>query len=351
MKCRYLPRSRTHCQSTFIGTSLWAGGVTLLLALIAVRVQGQAPPPSVNAPTTAVVTNHHLWTNVVSVNNGLVEALINPTDGRVQQFRFVGDANGALWENAGLYGKAPNNGFGYNNFGGDKAWPSPQSAWGWPPPKGFDGRIDTVSFTNGIVALVTPVDSKYKIQVTRTIELPVNQPVMKITTTFERTAATSLTNYPLGIWIDCQAAVSSDSRCYVPVPSPSIFTGGYTTTGSSEFTAALPPDFTNTNGLISFGMPPTGNQKLGFDSGTLVLVGTNLDLRVDAPRIPGATYPDGNSSTEAYTAQGYIELEMLGPVAQLPVGGQMQFVTVYSLFRRTEPTTDAEAQKVLSWHY
>ena len=88
-----------------------------------------------------------------------------------------------------------------------------------------------------------------------------------------------------------------------------------------------------------------------FRASTLILVGTNLSLRVDAPRIPGAAYPAGGCSTEVYTAQGYFELEMLGPLAQLPVGGQMQFVTVYSLFRRTEPTPDAEAQKVLSWHY
>jgi hypothetical protein len=297
-----------------------------------------------------VVINYHYWTNVVSVNNGLVEAVVNPTDGRVQQFRFVGDTNGALWENADLFGMAPGNRFGYNNFGGDKAWPSPQSDWGWPPPMGFDGGINTVSITNGTVTLVTPVDSTYNIQVTRIIELPPNEPVMRITTIFQRTAATSLTNNPLGIWIDCQAATSSDSRCYVPVPSPSIFTGGYTTTGSSQFTDVLPPGFTDTNGLISFSMPPYGNEKLGFDSGTLVLVGTNLVLRVDAPRVLGATYPDGNSSTEAYTAQEYVELELLGPMAKLPVGGKMQFVTVYSLFHRTEATTDADAKKVLSWH-
>jgi hypothetical protein len=305
---------------------------------------------SVNAPNMAAVLKYHSWTNVVSINNGLVEALISPTDGRVQQFRFLGATNGALWENPALYGQAANNAVGYNNFGGDKAWPSPQSAWGWPPPTGFDGSTNTASFTNGVVTLVTPVDATYKIQTTRVIELLFNEPVMRITTTFQRTATSTKTG-ALGVWIDCQAVVTNTSRCYVPVPSPSIFSHGYTTNGSSYFTAALPPAFTNTNGLISFSMPATGDQKLGFDSGTLVLVGTNLDLRVDAPRVAGATYPDGNSSTEVYTDQGYFELELLGPLSTLPVGGQMKFVTVYSLFRRTEPTTDAEAQKVLSWQY
>ena len=73
---------------------------------------------------------------------------------------------------------------------------------------------------------------------------------------------------------------------------------------------------------------------------------------MDAPRVPGATYPDANSSTEVYTAgSSHFELEMLGPLATLPVGEEMEFITTHSLFRRTEPSPDAQAQKVLSWHY
>jgi hypothetical protein len=319
------------------------------LSTLALAVLFTLTPARAHAQT-AVVTNYHLWSNVVSVNNGLVEVLVNPTDGRVQQFRFVGDTDGAFWENPDLFGKTPGGGFRYENYGGDKAWPSPQSAWGWPPPKGFDGHTNSFSIANGTVTLVTSVDTRYKIQSTRTVELLPNQPVMRVTTTFERTAPTTLTNNPLGIWVDCQAAASAESRFYAPVPSPSIFPNGYTTNGSAQFTTVLPPQFTDANGLISFGMPPSGDQKLGFDGGTLVLVGTNLDLRMDAPRVPGADYPDGNSSTEGYTDQGYFELEMMGPLDKLPVGGKMQYVTLYTLFHRTEPTPDAEAKKVLAAH-
>ncbi len=153
------------------------------------------------------------------------------------------------------------------------------------------------------------------------------------------------------MWIDCQATVASDSRCYVPVPASSIFPNGYTTTGSAQFTAALPLGFTNANGLISFGVnSDPANHKVGFDGSTLALVGPSLSLRLDAPRVPGATYPDGNSSTEVYTAGAnhYFELEMLGPLAALPVGEKMEYVMTYRLFHRTEATTDAEAQKILS---
>src|SRR5450631_4110658 len=141
----------------------WTSGIVLLLWLAAASVQGQ----SVSAPVTAVVTNYHGWDNAVSLNNGVVEAIIVPTVGRVQQFRFAGDTNGALWENPRTLGRAPTGSGFYPKFGGDKAWPSPQSEWGWPPPKGFDGTVNTVSFTNGIVTLVTPVDAVYGIRTTR----------------------------------------------------------------------------------------------------------------------------------------------------------------------------------------
>jgi hypothetical protein len=44
----------------------------------------------------------------------------------------------------------------------------------------------------------------------------------------------------------------------------------------------------------------------------------------------------------------YVEFESLGPLSKLPVGGQMQFLTKYSLFNRTESDPDAEARKILN---
>ena len=59
----------------------------------------------VNAPNPAANTNYHSWANSVTINNGLVEAVIVPTIGRVQQFRFLGDTNNAFWEDPTLYGQ------------------------------------------------------------------------------------------------------------------------------------------------------------------------------------------------------------------------------------------------------
>ena len=74
----------------------------------------------------------------------------------------------------------------------------------------------------------------------------------------------------------------------------------------------LLPTFTNknTNGIISFSMPAQRRSEAGaFDGGTLVIVGTNLDLCADARRESRAQpIRMANSSTEVYTDQGYFEL-------------------------------------------
>ncbi len=173
-----LSRTVTAAKKTLLGS------IVLLLALAAANVQSQVSQGGLQAIAwvpagTAYTTNYHGWSNSVSINNGMVEAVIVPAVGRVQQFRFVGDTNGALWENPRTLGRAATGSGFYPNFGGDKAWPSPQSEWGWPPPKGFDGSVCTVSFTNGIVTLVTPVDATYGIRTTRIIELVPGEPEMR----------------------------------------------------------------------------------------------------------------------------------------------------------------------------
>jgi hypothetical protein len=304
----------------------------------------------VNPPNRAVVTNYHGWTNAVLLNNGLVEAVIVPNAGRVLQFRFLGTTNGPFWENLSMDGQTatPSSWNTEGAFGGDKAWPSPQSAWGWPPPVGFDGSPDQFEVTNGVVTLTTPVDSAYNIRTTRMVELAFDEPVMRITTVFQRVAATPRTNDQLGTWTITQA--QDPVRCFIPVRSPSVFLAGYHQLGSG-----LPAQFQNTNGLISFGRDPVASHKLGFDADSLVWVGTNVSLRIDAPRVlglPTTSYPDGGCSTEVYTNPGtnapYVEMECLAPLSLLPVGAQIQFLTTYTLFNRTEGHPEAEARKILS---
>ena len=116
----------------------------------------------------------------------------------------------------------------------------------------------------------------------------------------------------------------------------------------------LPTQYRNTNGFVSFTRDPASSHKLGFDSGTLLWIGTNQCLRIDCPRIAGAakaSYPDSGSSAEVYTNPNptpYVELELLGPMSKLPVGGRMELATTYKLFYRQETDPALEAQRLMS---
>src|SRR2546430_1617960 len=69
------------------------------------------------------------WSDSLVLSNGKVEAVVVPAVGRVMQFRFVGEDD-IFWENASLQGKSANPASQeWNNFGGDKTWPSPQADW------------------------------------------------------------------------------------------------------------------------------------------------------------------------------------------------------------------------------
>ena len=90
-------------------------------------------------PAQVVYADRPCW----RVSNGTVDVVVNPDTGRIVRYGFVGQGN-ILWENPRATEFAPNPG-DWKNWGGDKVWPWPQSAWptaigrGWPPPG--DGDI------------------------------------------------------------------------------------------------------------------------------------------------------------------------------------------------------------------
>jgi hypothetical protein len=304
-----------------------------------------------NLPTAVTVTNYHGWTNAILLANGRVEAVIVPEAGRVMQFRFAGSADGPFWENSKLYGK-PSSAANWSTtgaIGGDKSWPAPQSDWGagWPPPTGFDGTPYTSVITNGVVTITGPVDSGYKIQATRTIQLDSDQAVMRIHTIYRRFDAATRTN-PVSVWVITQ--VNDPVGIYLPVPSKSVFAPA----DYFQLGRGLPAQFTNANGLISLKRDPAAQRHLGFDADSLVWVGTNEAMRIDAPRVAGLSktdYPNGGCNTVVYGNNGteapYVELECFGPLTKLAAGQTVDFLTTYTLFHRTETNAETEARKVL----
>lgn len=278
-----------------------------------------------------------------------MEAVVVPAIGRVMQLRLVGELDGPFWENPALAARNavadPND---WSNFGGDKAWPSPQSDWdrlagrGWPPPAGFDGRPMEASIDeSAAVTLVSPIDAGYGIRVRRRIELSPDRPVMTVTTTYEKVAGGPL---EVAVWVITQLK----DPVVVSVPL------GKGSGQGSEFlpqSKELPSGLRVAGGLLSLTRDPRQNHKIGMRAATLVWVGAAELLRIDSALVAGAKYPDEGCSAEIYTNADpllYVELELLGPLARLEVGGKIERVSAYTLVRRADPDSKLEVARLLA---
>ena len=289
---------------------------------------------------------YHGWPESCRISNASVEAIVVPAIGRVMQFRLKGDRNGTFWENRDLDGKLHNPDCReWMNFGGEKCWPAPQSAWplqqgcDWPPPAAFDARaMESAEIERG-VTLTSPADPVYGIQVVRQLELDPSQPQLRIRTEYRKLQGSAVT---VGVWSIAQ--MREPERVFAPLPEESKFPDGYVLLMEDE-----PAQFKITGRLLSLARHPQSFVKLGTDAASLLWIGSNCAVRIDTEHNPG-DYPDGGCVTEIYTNPGlenYVELETLGPLVTLEAGDRIEQTTCYTLLPRTAGNLDAEAEIAL----
>jgi Domain of unknown function (DUF4380) len=300
------------------------------------------------AKITVTKTNYQGWQDSYILSNGQVEAVVVPTVGRIMQFRFKGGES-TFWENDQVYGKAPNvksEEWGYFGTGGDKTWPAPQSAWekitgtGWPPPATFDSIPLTAKVNRREVTLISPIDPFYGVRFYRKITLEPHKPKIKITTTYEKVKGKPQN---VSVWIVTQ--LRDPVTVYAALPQPSIFPEGY-----NKQSENLPANLKVYNGLLSLTRDRNKSHKIGCDASTLLWMGEKVAVRIDSPRVSGASYPDNNSSAEIYTnldPKAYVELEFLSPLKTLQVGEKMDLTTTYTLIPRLTENAEQEARKIM----
>lgn len=302
-----------------------------------------APDSSAGRRSGVSVTriSYHGWPDCYLIANGSVEAVIVPAIGRVMQLRLKGEADGAFWENRALDGQLHDAASSeWLNFGGDKCWPAPQSAWPqhqgreWPPPVAFDARpVEANAVERGVV-LTSPVDPGYGIQVVRRVELDPAQPIMRIATEFRKLSGTPVT---VGIWTITQ--MSEPERVCIQLSETSKFASGFI-----RMLEAEPADLKVDGRSLSLRRNAQQQVKLGSDGSSMAWLGQNCVVRIDTDIRPGE-YPDGGCVTEVYTNPDplqYVELETLGPLTIMNPGDRIEQTTAYTM--RPRSTTDLQAE-------
>jgi hypothetical protein len=286
------------------------------------------------------------WHGCYRIGNGLIEALVAPAIGRVMQLRLAGDAESPLWINPDLHGAPCRPGMGgYLNFGGDKAWPAPQSVWpsvigdNWPPPAAFDGMPASAAVGSQGVVFSSPVDPCSGLRVVRRVELDPGKPVMRIKTEFQKVSGRPV---QASVWIVSQLA--HPERMFVLLPeNRSLFEGGFTLLAGSP-----PEDLQIEGALLSLPRDPAVQTKIGTEGCSLLWMDRRLALRIDAQR-PAGEYPNRGSSAEIYSSPDpmtYVELETTGPLAMLAQGETLEACNTYTLTRRSVADPTAEARRV-----
>jgi hypothetical protein len=293
-------------------------------------------------PISVTRVDYHGWKDCYRLASAALELIVVPAIGRIMQVRRIGDEAGVLWENRALDGQMPKPNSGtWANFGGDKCWPAPQSDWPrvlgheWPPPAGFDASPFEAMATDAGLMLTSPVDPAWGVQAVRHIELDAVGPVMRVRTAFRKVSGKPVR---VAIWTIAQF---NDPACVAVEVSPkSKYPGGYTQLGNHD-----PQDLLLNGSVLTFVRHPGKFVKIGSDTAAVVWVGPTSVVRMESETVKGE-YPDDGCRVEVYTNPGeqkYVELETLGPLANLETGQSAEHTTTYTVLPRTVADARAEA--------
>ncbi|MFZ1086824.1 MAG: hypothetical protein WAN35_17815 [Terracidiphilus sp.] len=289
--------------------------------------------------------SYHGWPECLRLFNGRVEAVIVPAISRVMHFGQVDEPEEAFWQNRALDGQqppsAPKEWF---NFGGDKCWPAPQSSWperggrSWPPPQAFDALPADAAAIEGGVVLTSPIDPHYGIQMVRTVKLDTIRLVMSIAVEFRKLEGPPV---QAGIWTVTQ--LREPEAILLWEPEVTRFPRGYL-----SLLGARPTDLSRRGRLLSLRRNPSIFTKIGSEARSIAWVGKSSVLRIDAKMVPGE-YPDGGCVTEVYTNPDplkYVELETMGPLENISIGGRIGRTTLYTVMPRRTAVVESEAENI-----
>jgi len=284
------------------------------------------------------------------LSDGITEAIVVPSLGRVMRYGFVGGRNW-LWNSTAKDGD-PGSFSGWHNWGGEKTWLAPQSEWpvwhspGWPPDPAIDGTPYTaVLLPGGRLRTTGNVSSGTGCRIVRDYSFDpdgsfaVAQMVEKIT------------GPPLHVSIWSVTQVDPPATILLSLNPDSPYRDNWFTFAGQPVATVFParPQAM----LLEIRPSSHGNYKVGADSPVAVIVAVQdgIALRLRAAK-PSGDYPDGAGShgfpTEVYdsgtTQSHYVELELLSPFRIYVPGSRFTTTVHWSLHKLTAGDPDAAAR-------
>lgn len=314
----------------------------LLLAALAVGCGPVAPSPPVVGRTP-----YQAFPNTYTLTNGRVVVVVAPAVGRIVGYHRVGEPN-RLWlheipspENELRAGRE------WVNYGGDKVWVAPQSVWldilgaDWPPDTTTDGDSWTVLRADPReLTMSSGISVAHGVRVTRTLTLPDRTTTVRIHHRLERVLADSS---PVQVWTVSQVHwpdfVLLDRAEDRPLGTRILRQGKRELPSFQEIPSL---------GIVRMRLPQEESVKIGVFGRWIAAVGGSTIFAQYAALDPQAEYDDlANCVVYADPQAKYVELELLSPTVNLPLGEALEFTVTWKLLDRPLAANDGELVRLI----
>ena len=300
--------------------------------------------PALPASAAPVALTALRWSGQAAYrfSDGVTEAIIVPVWGRVMRYGYVGGAN-RLW-NASAQQLPPK---GYQNRGGAKTWPAPQSEWPlfagdlYPPHSTWDGLPLRSQVTGGAAAphlrLTSGVWKGFGTRLTLDFGWS-EKGELEITETLKKVAGEPRR---ISLWSVVQ--VPYPEAVFLPKSASSVYKNGF-----HWFFNGPAPEYADAAANLSPTLlrlrPVSGKSyKIGVDApfSSIASVQDGAAFVMRSPKESGV-YPDGADGAgfpvECYNQEGaatYNELELLSPLYVMRRGDRRVHAVRWSLHTLT----------------
>ncbi len=315
--------------------------ITTLMTIGCRSTNPVAPP----APSPPLV-----FPDQITLRNGSIQLGVSAAVGRVVAFGPLNGPN-LIWiaDESAVDQPVPGHavpGQQYINYGGDKLWLAPQPLWAratgnveWPPDGVIDGEAWNVTQqTPRSLTIESRESPHYGVVVQRTFELHPTLPRVTTTNTVRRIKPNP---FPVQAWTVTQVIhppqVLMDIATPRPIDRPRVQMLTETTADKVKGRVELIDD----QSAAVWQIRGDAHAKLGTFGRWIAGVYDDYAFLQTTDFDPDGAYPE-LSSIQAYYADSYVELEVVGPLIQLAPGESLSNQVIWELIPRdADQTLDA----------
>jgi hypothetical protein len=284
------------------------------------------------------------WENCIRLNNGEVDLIATTDVGpRIIRYAFTGEPN-VFKEYPTQMGQT--GGEEWRIYGGHRLWHAPEAKprCYWP-----DNVPVEYEWDGKTLVLTQPVEGSTGIQ--KEIEITLAAEGSRVAV-LHRLINRNLWEIEAAPW--CLTVMPAGGRAVLPqeprqshsdrlTPVRPLVLWGYTDMADPRWTWGTKYI------QLKQDSQATTAQKAGMLN-TLGWAAYSLDDRLFIKRYscnPKATYPDFMCNTEVYTGGDMLELETLGPLAEIEPGGKTESTEDWYLFKESLPVEEEQMQEIL----